>query len=374
MRQVVLARLALVNAIGFSGSTIMPLWLGGIAAEQGAPTWFAGIAVMAQLGGAAVFNLVTPTLFYHMAPLVLGRRALAIAAVAYGAAAVHSPALFLAACLVCGCALGVVLNVTNRLMGSAENVQRGYATFIIIEVAFATLLFLGCAALIARFGLIAIFPLVSAVVLIGCLLLSGLRSGDIATNMASPPTTEPIGSVSADARGPLCLLALALFFVGQASLNAFIPTIGQAAGLDAQAARQVIGLGMPFGFVGAMLARLVGERLPPLYAVALVVLVLAGFTLPLTMTPRVGTFVPGVIALAICTTFGVPYFFAQLGALDRSGRYASYGPAMMLCGIAAGPTAAVLLDARYGLAKVGFLACALLLSGGAVFARSTIRR
>ena len=374
MRRLVLARLALVNAAGFSGSTVMPLWLGGIAAEFGAPPWFAGAAVVAQLGGAAALNLLTPLLFGRAAPLPLARRALAIAAVAYLVAAVHSPAVFLAACLVCGCALGVVLNVTNRLMGSAEHVQRGYATFIIIEVAFATLLFLGCAALIARFGLGGMFPLVSAVVFAGCALLPGLGGGDIATRAASPSVMAPEAAPTPDARGPLCLLSFALFFIGQASLNAFMPTIGQAAGLDVQAARQVIGLGMPFGFVGAMLARLVGERVRPLHAVVLVVLVLAGIALALTAAPGFATFVAGVIALAICTTFGVPYFFAQLGALDRAGRYAAYGPAMMLCGIAAGPAAAVLLDAHYGLAKVGILAVALLLSGGAVFARSTVRR
>lgn len=366
-----LVRLAAVNAVAFSGSTLLPLWIGGIALEFGQRAWFAGLAALFQIGGAAAMNLATPLLFRTVAPLRLARAALAVAAMAFLLASVHLSWLFLVACLVSGCALGTVLNVTNRLMGSAEHVQRGYATFILIEVGYATSLFLVCAALIARHGLLAIFPAVSVVAVAAWLLLRGVPNAH-----ATPPSMRA-GSVLAPpgnrTRAILCLGAFALFFIGQAALNAFMPSIGQAAGLDAPHARQVIGLGMPFGFAGAGLARLVGERVRPVLVVVGIAVVLGCAAPFLTTAPNPAAFMASVVMLALSTTFVVPYFFAQLGALDRNGRYAALGPAMMLCGIAIGPAISVMLQARSGLAAVGVFACVLLLSGAAAFARSARR-
>lgn len=365
----VMVALAAVNAVAFSGSTLLPLWIGGIATEFDRAPWFAGLAALFQIGGAAAMNLATPLLFRTVAPIRLARAALIVAAIAYLVAAVHLPILFLAACLISGCALGTVLNVTNRLMGSAEHVQRGYATFILIEVAYATSLFLVCAALIVRYGLLAIFPAVSVVAVVAWVLLHA------ASTHAAPPSKRA-GSVLAPAgnrwRAFLCLGAFALFFIGQAALNAFMPTIGQAAGLDAPHARQVIGLGMPFGFAGAGLARLVGERVRPVLAVVLIAGMLGCAAPFLTTAPNPAAFMAGVVMLALSTTFVVPYFFAQLGALDRDGRYAALGPAMMLCGIAIGPAISVMLQAQLGLVAVGMFACLLLLSGAAAFARSAL--
>lgn len=365
MKAGVLIRLAIVNVTGFSASTIMPLWLGGIAQQFHKPPWFAGAAVMAQLGGAAAFNLATPYLFGRAALLPLARVALLVAAAAYLLAITHSPTLFLAACLICGAALGTVLNVTNRLMGSAEHVQRGYAIFVIVEVCLATLLFLSGAALIGRFGLLAVFPAVSAMAVIGCALLIRLR-----IEPSLRVTVEARPRPAHGNRAILCLAAFALFFIGLATLNSFMPTIGQAGGLPVERARQVIGFGMPAGFAGAILARLVGERLRPVVPITGVVLVLACLAPLLTVVPTFGLFAIGITVLAASTIFVVPYFFAQLGALDRNGRYAASGPAMMLAGLAIGPSSAVLLNARWGLPAVGAFAAALILLGGVAFAVS----
>ena len=365
----VLIALAAVNAVAFSGSTLLPLWIGGIAGEFDHPAWFAGLAALFQIGGAAAMNLATPLLFRTAAPVRLARAALIVAAIAYLFAAVHSSALFLAACLVSGCALGTVLNVTNRLMGSAEHVQRGYATFILIEVGYATSLFLVSAALITRYGLLAIFPLAGVAAAAAWLLLGVVGRGGAPSSRRTDAVLAPPGNRT---RACLCLAAFALFFIGQAALNAFMPTIGQAAGLDAPQARQVIGLGMPFGFAGAGLARIVGERVRPVLVVVVIAAALGCAAPLLTTAPNPAAFLGGVVVLALSTTFVVPYFFAQLGALDRHGRYAALGPAMMLCGIAIGPAASVLLQARWGLAAVGGFACLLLLLGAAAFARSAL--
>src|SRR5260370_42033924 len=101
MRTRTVIGISCVNALGFSASTIMPLWLGRISAEFAMPAWFTGAAVLAQLGGAALLNLATPFLFRRVPIVRLARIAFLIAAVAYLGAITHSPTRFLVACLLC---------------------------------------------------------------------------------------------------------------------------------------------------------------------------------------------------------------------------------------------------------------------------------
>lgn len=369
MKTATIVRLSTINAIGFSGSTVMPLWLGAIAGYFRMPAWFAGAAVLALLGGAALFNLVTPLLFRRVSLLPLARFSLAVAGASHLLAVLHGPALFLVACLATGAALGTLLNVTNRLMGSIEHVQKGYAIFQIVEICFATSLFLGCTFLIARFGLPAMFPLAAAACLAGLLLLHHLP-----LNGALPAMMAEVEGPRHRLRAIVTLIAFGLFFTGQATINAFMPIIGQASGLSAERAGQLIGLGMPFGLGGALLARLVGERLRPVVAIGLSTLVLAVVAPAVTLAPGVPLFAGAVIVLVVLTIFSVPYFFAQLGALDHHGRYTAFGPAMMLAGIAIGPSVAVMLDSHLGLGAVGLFSSCFLLFAGAAFALAVLAR
>lgn len=368
MKTTTVIRLSCVNALGFSASTVMPLWIGGIAKELGMPAWFASAAVFSQLGGAAIFNLATPFLFRSVPLLRLAQIAFAIAAVAYLAAATHSAHLFILACLVCGSALGTVLNVTNRLMGSVDHVQKGYAIFVMLEIVVAATLFLTSAGLIDRVGLLAVFPVVSVSAALGVLLLWRLP---VAALIEARPAMP--GDPTAFRGAVLTLMSFALFFVGQAALNSFMPTIGSASGLSTLQSSQLIGLGMPCGFAGALLARVVGERVRPAVPVTIAVVLLALAALLLAAAPSRVTFVIGVVVLAITTLFSLPYFFAQLGSFDANGRYTSFGPAMMLAGLAVGPSSVVLLRASFGLAAVEYFSAGLLAAGGICFAATATR-
>ncbi|MBO9376430.1 DUF4440 domain-containing protein [Sphingomonas histidinilytica] len=359
MGTIAILRLAIINTVGFSASTVMPLWLGGIAAQFGMPAWFAGVAVAIQLGAAALFNLATPLLFRNMLLLPLARYAMGVAGMAFLLALVPSPAVFLVAALLSGGALGTSLNVINRLMGSNEHVQHGYALFVLMEVVVATILFLAGAALIERFGLMAIFVELAAAAGFALLILLHFPTG---SNMPSAVgQTDPSANPRA---GLIGLGAFAFFFVGQATINSFMPVIGQAAGLSSAAANQIIGLGMPFGFLGGMLARFVGERVKPVMPVVAVTMLLACIAPGLTLMPDPSIFRVGVIALACSTMFVVPYFFAQLGASDHSGRFTAFGPAMMLTGLAIGPGIAVMLKSRFGIEAVGLFSSSMLVLGG----------
>ncbi len=355
-------RLAIINTVGFSASTVMPLWLGGIAGHFGMPSWFAGLAVAVQLGSAALFNLATPVLFHRVPLLLLARMAMAVAGIAYLLALLPSPVVFLAALVLSGAALGTGLNVINRLMGSSEHVQHGYALFVVMEVVIATILFLTGSMLIARFGLMAVFAEVAVVAGLAFLLLMKLPA-EIAIRASSGAKDASVWP----REGFIGLAAFACFFIGQATINAFMPIIGQETGLSFAVANQAIALGMAFGFAGGMLARFVGERVKPVVPVLIVTIVLACTALLLTFAQSAAVFRAGVFVLAGSTMFVVPYFFAQLGAFDRSGRFTGFGPAMMLTGLAIGPGTAVLLRQTFGLSAVGLFSSVMLLLSGVVF-------
>jgi predicted MFS family arabinose efflux permease len=355
-------QLALVNATGFSASTLMPLWLGRIAVYLAMPDWFPSLAVAVQIGAAAAFNLVTPSLFAGYPMRKLMSSALIVAVIGYGLAAVGTPTSFLAGCLISGGALGVLLNATNRVMGSSDHVQKGYAIFVIVEVCFATLLFLGCAAASELFGLYAVFLIAATVAVCAAAFLT-----TIPISGAMPANAREGGETSRAFQARLALVSFILFFIGQASLHGFLPVIGETAGLSRAQAAQVVGLSMPFGLLGAVLSRLLGERIPPKSAILFVVPTFAVAAVVITLVPSVPLFITAIAIVFVATIFCVPYFFAELGALDQTGRYTSFGPAMMLVGIAIGPSAAVLLKSTFGLRAVGAFSATTLLLSAAVF-------
>jgi hypothetical protein len=164
---------------------------------------------------------------------------------------------------------------------------------------------------------------------------------------------------------------MACFFIGQASINALMPVIGQIAGLSALGASRVMALGMLFGFAGALAARFVGERVSEGLAITSMVLLLAGVGLAITAAPSPLLFAATMMGIAFSTMFSVPYFFARLGAFDHGGRYASFGPAMILTGAGIGPGIAVVLKDDTGLLTVGAFSALLLALGGIGFRLST---
>lgn len=367
MTLAIIIRLSLINAIGFLISTLLPIWLGDIDRHLGTEAWFAGLAAFALIGGAALFNTLTPYLFASHRPLPLVRAALLIAAAGHFIAAIHHVIPFFAGCLLSGCAVGVVLSVINRVMGSSEHVQRSYSILVLVQIGFGAFSFLSSATLASYFGLQAPFVYSGFAALFGMVLLRGVHF-----EAQASPTAVPNARLTNRTAGLLALAAMALFFVGLAPLSAFMPAVGREAGLSIERANQIIGLGLPFSFVGAMMAKVMGERVSPLAAVISSTLLLAASGLAVTFHPTLPLFITGVFMTVAPAMFSTPYFFARLGALDNNGRYAAQGPAMMLVGLATGPSIAVMLNASYGLPAIGIFSCALFLLSAAAFLASAL--
>jgi hypothetical protein len=363
-------RLAIVNSIGFSATTIMPLWIATLPSALGTPAWQISLIATIQLVACGLFNVASPWLSSKMKPLEVARIALLIAtlaclgqAVALTHAGLALP-VFAAAAAVSGAALGVLLGMTNRIMAGVDHVQKGYAIFQIVEVCFASTFFLTSAWLLKQHGPWTIFLVASAVSAAGLAALHGL---------ANPRQFVADPAIVADGRphflrGMLLLIAMLCFFSGQSSINSFIIPIGRGIGLDAASVAQIVGAGMVFALFGAAAARIIGERFGLAGPIAWAALLLAADFLFLTRSPLPIGFAIGVAFIPFGTILALPFLLTALVQADAGGRIAAIGPAFILCGVALGPLISTTLDGVIGRAALGFVAALLIVSAGCIIA------
>lgn len=356
-------RLALVNAIGFADSTVVPLWVADVGIRFNVPKWYGGFVGTSQLVAYVLLNLATPILFRGKRPEVLARVSLVVASISCLVALLPTPQFFFIGCIVSGGSLGVVLNSTNRILAGAVEVQEGYAIFQIVEVCFAASLFLVGSILSANLGVQAVFIAVSVVCVIGVLLLNGISSDFINFSRI-----EPAINLHGSRNAIMVLVALMIFFVGQSSISSYMLPIGRVSGLDTALIGKIVATGLLFALTGAISARIMGNRFGVMLPVGAAAVLLASSFIAITRTDSKLLFSIGALIVPCCTIFAVPYFYTLVAMLDRSGRYASIAPAFLLSGVALGPIVAVQASERSGLPLLGLLAGGSVLIAAALFA------
>jgi predicted MFS family arabinose efflux permease len=363
------APLAVVNSIGYAATTAVPFWVGDFGAQHGLPAWTGGVVAIFQLLTAALFNLLTPALFGKTSlrtagcigaciALVGGLVALAPGAVAFGGSA-----------LLCGAGLGVLLNITNRLVARSHAAQQGYSTFQLVEVFIASTLYTAFPLIGQRFGAAAVLTtlgLLAGVALIIFYLVAG-PGGEEEPQVASHTMIE---TPSERAAGFWILAALMMFIAGQSSVYSYLVPVGGMLGLDAPQIGRLMALGTASGLAGALSARLIGERFGDRIPVLLGTALLAADLAMVTQTHSVVAFRVGVTVIGLLTMFVVPYLFTMLANADRTGRMASVGPAALLVGLAIGPGVASLTVAILDTSRVGLAALAVVLVATALVAAS----
>lgn len=332
-RQAALLRIALANSIGFSASTAVPLWVGGMSSHLGLPSWGAGAVATGQLTCAALLNAMTPWLFRGTHLRILAFVGAAIALLGNGLAWLGSPSAFIAGCLFGGAGFGVLLNVTNRLVAGSSAPQQGYATVQLVEVLFCIGFFLCVPPIIERCGILSVFAVLATLCAGVFLLLAGVPvsgSTEVAARKKSglPPNTAP---------AVLSLCAAALLFAGYSAVSSSLVSIGAAVGMSLLWVGRIMALGLLSSLGGAIFARGMGERagvLLPLLAGAGVV---GADMLVLTLGRGPYGFIGGSLLLFMGMVFVSPYIYTLLAGLDKAGRWASIAPGFVLTGVAFGP-------------------------------------
>jgi hypothetical protein len=266
---------------------------------------------------------------------------------------------------VSGAALGILLGMTNRIMAGVDHVQKGYAVFQIVEVCFASALYLASAGLLDRLGSQSMFVLMAVAGAGGLAALHGLAApGFVGAEAQAIPVNRP-----RILHGVLLLIAMLCFFSGQSSINSFVIQIGRDIGLNAASVAQIVGTGMICALAGAAAARLMGERFGTTAPIAVVALLLAADFLFLTRSPSPTGFALGVGFIPLGTIMVVPFFFTALARADAQGRFAAVGPAFLLGGVALGPLISTALDAAIGRVALGVVAASLTAVAGMLVLR-----
>lgn len=362
-RQATLLRISLANSIGFSASTAVPLWLGSVGAHFGFPSWGAGAIATGQLACAALLNAATPWLFRGAHLRRLAFLAAAVALLGNGLAWLGSPSGFIAGCLLCGAAFGVLLNVTNRLVAGSSAPQRGYAIVQLVEVLFCIAFYLVVPPIIERFGTLSVFAVLGALCVGVFLLLA-----DVPVSAAGRSEVAKRHATAANTGAALLsLCAATLLFAGYSCVNSSLVSIGAAAGLSVLWVGRVMASGLFAGLGGAMFARALGERAGVLLPLLVCAALLGGDMLVVTLGGGSVAFVGGAILMFIGMVFVVPYIFTLLAGLGEGGRWASIGPGFVMTGVALGPGIAGAVSRGVDFTSLGYVASACIAAAMTLF-------
>jgi hypothetical protein len=356
-------RLALTSSIGFSPAVAIPFWVSDVGKLLELPIWWGAAVATLQLACAAVLNALTPWLFSKMQPRQLGPIAALVSFGGCAAALIPNAYTFLVGCAVGGAGFGVLLNSTNRLIATCGTVQRAYAVFQVTETVFGVTFFMLAPLLLRQFGVPAVFSTLAVMALLAFVLLTTLptpsRESDVTSGSAAD--NRHIGAAA------LVLFALMMYCMGYNVVGSFLVVIGRTIGLEATQIGRIMSLGLGAGLVGAVTARLLGERLGIVVPVVVSAAILIVDLLILATTSSSDVFTIAVVIMFVCSVFVVPYFMTKLAFIGDAGRWASIGPAFVLAGIALAPSIAAYVSTTRNLAALGGVASSLICASAVMY-------
>lgn len=346
------ARLALVNSTGYSATTILPLWIAALPSSLAVPSDQIGLVGTLQLVTCGIFCFAAPLISGRHSPLPAARLSLAVSAVgclgAGASLAWGSFVLFALFSLLIGAGFGMLLAMTNRIVAVSDHVQHGYAIFQIVEVCFASALFLAGSKLVNEVHGGGLFLTLAAICLLALLTLHRLPGGKSASRQ---PDLPRLGGLSI--QGVVMLVAMLCFFIGQSSINSYLIPIGVRSGWNAETVAHIVAAGMLFALGGATAARLVGDRFGIARPIGVVGLLLALDFILLTADLSPEAFAVGAMFVSSGTIFVVPYFFTSLARADTDGHHASLGPVFLIGGVSFGPLLATSLTQNGDYGRLG---------------------
>ncbi len=366
--------LALVNSIGYAATTAVPFWISDLGPHFGLPVWVGGIVAILQLLSAATCNLLTPLVFSRTPMARVGVGGAAAAVFGGALALLPNPLGFFVGAVVSGGGLGVLLNCTNRLVAQSHSAQKGYATFQLVEIFVAVSLYSAFPLVGQRFGPSGVLFCLSILGLLGAGLIGWLAPWNVPSDIS--PTGAALASAARGRKAGLFILAaIVVLFSGQSAVYSYMVPVGRLIHVNPASVGRLMSLGSAFGLVGALVARLIGERFgdrAPVIAGAL----LLGLDLAVVTTTRdLMVFSVAACLIGLLTAFLAPYLFTLLARFDRSGKMASVGPSALLTGLAIGPAIATLVAINFAIPRIGPAALGIvLLSTGLIFTGVHISR
>lgn len=236
-----------------------------------------------------------------------------------------------------GLAEGVLIwGTTGVIVRTAQPARIGGVFFVLQTIAQALLGLALANAIIPRWGWPGGFVALGLLALLPCLLafVQPARLSPLA-----PPTVSGF-RWSATTLRPLAVVFLQLAALG--AFWAYIEPLGQAVGLNAQAAQSLVAAVLVMQVIGGSVAAVAVRRLPLVPALVCCSMALAAVTATVHQLPAGGvrTFSIACAVFGFVWLFMLPFHIGLAFRADPSGRLAGLVPAAQLLGSAFGPLTA----------------------------------
>ncbi len=345
-----IAAMLALGVLGPAVFLILPVVVGALAQSHGFDEDRLGTLASGELGGIALACL---SALYWSKRWSWRRMALcgvvAVATANLLSATTSGFSVMLWLRFAAGFGGGILLALVMAFLSNTKNPDRTAAFLVGAQVGFQVIAFAVSPQIISSWGVNGFF--------IGLALLT---AGLLPFLRFLPPGAPAPDSAAAGAIGPrallpgfVVLLSMALFFVGQVALWAFIERLGDAAGLTATRVAGALSISAMAGLAGPAGAAWLGDRwgraLPLAVACAmqLAALVLIG-----TSELSFAVFLAALAIFSIFWNFALPYQFGAMVGVDPLHRLIVLVPTFQAAGIAVGPILAGATIARFGLGSL----------------------
>lgn len=177
-------------------------------------------------------------------------------------------------------------------------------------------------------------------------------------------------------RGVLGLCAVILFFAGVMAFWVYAVPLGTQIGISAHSMQRVVAISTGVQIVGGMAAIALATKLTGFQVVVLTSVAGAAALLMTMVSSSLFVWIPALLVLAFCWTFGGPFHAAFLIAADASRRGAVFVGTAQLFGTAIGPLLGSILvsDADYRPVWMVSMACYVVVIAAAIAILGSHRR
>ena len=275
-----------------------------------------------------------------------------------------------------GIGAGLVVAICYVVLGQSRQVDRNFSLYLICQLLLSAVAFQWMPAVSAVVGVAGIFTALGVLFAVSLWPNRILPAGKLQA-AGVPLANTPLGFAAW-----MGLAGTLIYFVAQGSVWAYFELIGERGGVTAQQASSGLAVATLVGLLGPGAAALSGARFGRLgptvlgIGVQLYSLYLLAAT---SLTPLRFTFAACVFNVA--WNFTIPFQYATIATVDRSGRAIGWAAPISFAGFSLGPVAAATLVNQTNFAGVLWLSAVLFVvsllgfapawSGGSILRRST---
>jgi predicted MFS family arabinose efflux permease len=324
--------LCIGNALGAFAPAAQTLWIAALIKNGLLTTSQIGWLGSGELLLVAISTIATSACGPRVPARLVAVTAASLIAIANAVAVIPLVQTVVIGRLLNGLAMGALLASAVGAAARRQDAQRVFAVMQILGLLLGSTFYFASPILVGRYGAAGVFSFVAGSGVVAAFaVLFGFPE-------VAARATQVTRAAGASKLAPLLgCLAMASVAIGMSTVGTYIVVIGNGLGFGARTMGNLLGATFPLAMVGALLARILAERVgllwPLLFGLAMVAL---NFFFLVSSVSAV-FFGICVAVLDMAAMFYVPYAYALVSRVDSSGRLTGAAPAFIMIGNAAGP-------------------------------------